>query len=224
MRALELDSRQRSGAGRAEVLGLDRDDQPGVGERRVAAREAHAVDDHAVGLGRRRHDPAARAHAEAVDAALARGGRQLVEGRRQLGVARGGAVLDPIDERLRVLDAHADRDRLALDGDAGGGGPGVDGARRVADRQHDDVGRDLAAARRAPRARGPRATRGPSRGLEAVVDARARRGARAARPAPAAAGSSRRAGAPRPRSPAGAPNRTRSAITSATPARSLARV
>ena len=69
-RALQLDAASGPAAGRAEVVRADGDDQPGVRERRVAARQAHAVDDDAVGLGRRRDDPAARAHAEAVDAAL----------------------------------------------------------------------------------------------------------------------------------------------------------
>ena len=43
------------------------------------------------------------------------GGLQLVEGGRQRRVAGGGAVLDAIDQRLRVLDAHAQREVLALD-------------------------------------------------------------------------------------------------------------
>ena len=61
---LQLDARQRPGRRGAEVGGLDGDDQARVRERRVAPRQAHAVDDDAVGLGRGRHDPAARAHAE----------------------------------------------------------------------------------------------------------------------------------------------------------------
>ncbi len=92
--ALEFDPGQRPGAGWPEVVGGHGDDQAGVGERRVAARQAHAVDHHTVGLGGGRHDPAARTHAEAVDAALGGVGGQLVERRRQLGVAGRGAVLN----------------------------------------------------------------------------------------------------------------------------------
>ena len=116
--ALEFDAGQRSGGRRAEVVGRHGDHQPRVGERRVPARQAHAVHDHPVRLGRRRHDPAAGAHAEAVDAALGCVGGQLVERGRKLGMAGGGAVLNLIDERLRVLDPDADGDRLAFERDA----------------------------------------------------------------------------------------------------------
>jgi hypothetical protein len=67
-------------------------------------------------------------------------------------VARGGAILQPIDRRLRVLDAHAQREILALDRHAGRGQPLVHRPRGVADRQHHGVRRDLVAA---PQAHGP---------------------------------------------------------------------
>ena len=57
---LQLDARQRPRRRGAEVGAGDGDDQARVRERRIAARQAHAVDHDAVGLGRRGDDPAAR--------------------------------------------------------------------------------------------------------------------------------------------------------------------
>src|SRR5690606_17155891 len=68
--ALQRDAAERAlEAGAFPVPWLERDDETRVGERGVAAREAHAVDDDAVRLGRRGDDPAAGAHAKREDAA-----------------------------------------------------------------------------------------------------------------------------------------------------------
>ncbi len=45
--------------------------------------------------------------------------RQAIGGRRQARMARGAAVLEPVDERLRVLDAHAEGEGLGLEPHAG---------------------------------------------------------------------------------------------------------
>src|SRR5256885_2562399 len=62
---------------------LFRSHEAGVGEGGIALRQAHAVDHEALGLGRRRHDPSARTHAEAVGRAIARRRLELVEGRSE---------------------------------------------------------------------------------------------------------------------------------------------
>src|SRR5262245_12014125 len=60
-------------------------------------------------------------------------------------MAEGTPVLDAIDERLRMLDARADGERLGLEGDTAVVQTLVETARRVADRQHDGVAHELAA-------------------------------------------------------------------------------
>ncbi len=111
--ALEGDAGERM----ARVVGgRDADDDAGVGVALVARILAHAVGDDAAGLGGRRHDRAAGTHAEAVDrAAVARVMHELVVGSAKDLIAGIGAEPAMIDQRLRMLDAHTDRERLGLD-------------------------------------------------------------------------------------------------------------
>ena len=71
--------------------------------------------------------------------------REPVRRRRQLAVSGRAAVLDAIDERLRVLDAHAHRERLGLEPHAGAREQVEDIARGVAGRDHDGAAEQLAA-------------------------------------------------------------------------------
>ena len=70
---------------------------------------------------------------------------ELVVGRAQPLVAGGCAVTAAVDQRLRMLDAHADRERLGLDRHAALHQHLERVAGAVADRQHDMIGRDLRA-------------------------------------------------------------------------------
>ena len=109
-----------SGLGRSAepsrvVLRRDADDDAGVGVALVARVLAHAVGDHAARLGGRGDHRAARAHAEAVDrAAVAGVVHQLVVGGAEQRVAGVRAEARAVDQRLRMLDAKADRERLGL--------------------------------------------------------------------------------------------------------------
>src|SRR4029453_2382582 len=96
------------------VVRLELDDESAVRERRVTARQAHAVDDDALGVGAGRHDESARTHAEAVDAASVDLRRELVERRRHLAGVAQAAVLARIQPGLGMLDADADREALRL--------------------------------------------------------------------------------------------------------------
>ena len=60
-------------------------------------------------------------------------------------MAVSAAILDAIDERLRMLDARADGERLGLERDAAAVQELVDRARRVADGEHHRVADELAA-------------------------------------------------------------------------------
>ena len=101
-----------------QVLGLDRRDHARIRKWRVAPRKTHAIDHHLVVLGRRGHHPSARAHAKRMHAALAdlcretitRGGQQTRTLFRSTQM-----ILDPVDERLRVLDAKSHREGLGLE-------------------------------------------------------------------------------------------------------------
>ena len=73
---------------------------------------------------------------------------QLVVGGAQHRVAGAGPEAAAVDQRLRMLDAEADRERLGFDVDAAVVQHLERVARAVADRQHDVVG--FAAARRWP--------------------------------------------------------------------------
>ena len=85
-----------------------------------------------------RHHGAARAHAEAVDAAaVAAVVHQLVVGRAEDRMAGERSEPRLVDHRLRMLDAEADRKWLRLDEHAGIEQHLEGVARAVADRQHD---------------------------------------------------------------------------------------
>ena len=72
---------------------------------------------------------------------------ELVVGRPQhrMACARICAVAAAIDQRLRMLDAHADGERLGLDGDAALPQHLKGVARAVADGEHDMIGGDMGA-------------------------------------------------------------------------------
>ncbi len=72
--------------------------------------------------------------------------RQGVVRRPQVLVAGVGAEAGAVDQRLRVLDAEADRERLGLEIDAALMQPLEGVARAVAQRQHHVVGADVPAA------------------------------------------------------------------------------
>ena len=85
-------------------------------------------------------------HAEAVDrAAVAGVMHQLVVGRTEPRMPGAVGVAAPVDQRLRMLDADADRERLRLHGDAAIVEHLEGVARAVPDRQHDMLGRDVRA-------------------------------------------------------------------------------
>ena len=140
---LEGDAGQRAAAGieLGVVLRRDADHDAGVGVALVARVLAHAVGDHAAGLGGRGDHGAARAHAEAVDRAPVAGVvHQLVVGRAEQRVAGLRAEARAVDQRLRVLDAEADRERLGFDEHAARVQHAEGVARAVAERQHHVVG------------------------------------------------------------------------------------
>lgn len=100
-----------------DILRLDSGDQAGIGERRIAAGERHAVDDDLFVGGRCRNDPTTRTHAERMHTAILNLGREPVTcGGQQIGtrLSFGNVILLAIDERLRVLNAETDRKRLVL--------------------------------------------------------------------------------------------------------------
>ena len=68
---------------RAELLGLERDHQAAVGERRIALRQAHAVGAEVSRLRHAGHDVAAGAHAEREQFVRAARDQRIV-GRAQL--------------------------------------------------------------------------------------------------------------------------------------------
>src|SRR5471032_2044297 len=110
---LQLDARQR--ATRVIHLRRDADDDAGVGIAFVARVLAHAVGYHAVWLGRSRHYRAAWAHAEAVDRAAVLGVvHQLVVGRAEFWMPGVFAQARRVDQRLRVFNPEAHRERLGL--------------------------------------------------------------------------------------------------------------
>jgi hypothetical protein len=114
--ALEIDAGQRMAG---IVFRRDADDDAGVGVAFVARILAHAVGDHAARFRRGRDHRAAGAHAEAVDrAAVARVMHQLVVGGAEQRVPGEIAEAGAVDQRLRMFDAEADRERLGFDVDA----------------------------------------------------------------------------------------------------------
>src|SRR5207237_4866183 len=107
------------------------DDEAGVREGEPAARRRPSVDDDLVRARRRRADHAARAHAEGEDAAPVDLLDEGVRRRREPARSRRATVLDPVDQRLRMLDADADRERLRLEREAAALEEREDVARRM---------------------------------------------------------------------------------------------
>ena len=123
-----------------------------VGVALVARVLAHAVGDHAPRLARGRDHGAARAHAEAVDRApVAAVVHQLVVGRAEQRMPRLRPEARLVDQRLRVLDAEADREGLGFDEHAARVQHRERVARAVAQRHHHVVGAQF--ARRSPASR-----------------------------------------------------------------------
>jgi hypothetical protein len=106
---------------------------------RIAPGKAHPVDHDPVRLGGRGNDESTWTHAEAVHAPIRARGADLVEGRRQACVARGLAVLDAIDHRLRMFQANAHRTAFAFKRDARASCPLVHVPRGMAAGENDDV-------------------------------------------------------------------------------------
>ena len=132
----------------AEILGLDGGNHSGVGKRRVAPREAHAVDHHLVVFRGGRDDPAARAHAERVHSAVANlGGEAVAGGGQQARTAGTGreVVLRAVDERLGVLDAEPDREGFLFQQDVFRGEQPVDVPCGVPGGEDHGVGADFPA-------------------------------------------------------------------------------
>src|SRR6185369_9623431 len=142
---LEFDA----GQGVARVIDLGRyvDDDAAVGVALGARILAHAVGHDTAGLRGGGDHGAARAHAEAVGgAAVGAVVHELVVGGAEQRMAGRGAEAGAVDQRLRVLDADADREGLGFDIDAVVEQhlEGVAGA--VADGEHDMLGGDAFAA------------------------------------------------------------------------------
>ena len=115
---LQRDARQHVVA--FQVVGAHVHQQGAVGVFAVARETAHAVRAHAAFLAGGGDHRAARAHAERVDAAPVRQmDGQPVVGRSKRGVLRCPSVLRLVHLALPMLDAHADRERLALHRDSG---------------------------------------------------------------------------------------------------------
>ena len=110
---LEGDARQRI---TGKIRRRDTHDNAGIGVAFVAGILAHAIGHHTAGLGCGRHHGAAGAHAEAVDAAAVGAVmHQLVVGGAERLVTGPRAVAAAVDQRLRMLDAKTDGERLGLD-------------------------------------------------------------------------------------------------------------
>ena len=87
--------------------------QPAVGIALIAGMLAHAIGDHTARFRGGTDHEATGAHAEAVDATAVAGVmHQLVFGSAKKRMTGTIAPTGPIDQRLRMLDAHADGKRL----------------------------------------------------------------------------------------------------------------
>src|SRR6185369_1837125 len=138
---LEFDA----GQGVARVIDLGRyvDDDAAVGVALGARILAHAVGHDTAGLRGGGDHGAARAHAEAVGgAAVGAVVHELVVGGAEQRMAGRGAEAGAVDQRLRVLDADADREGLGFDIDAVIEQHLERVAGTVADGEHDMVGGD----------------------------------------------------------------------------------
>ena len=107
-------------------------------KRPVAAAVTHAVGGEGPGFRGAGHQDATRAHAETVGTAgfiQCRGGEEVFGGTRELGVYIQ-AQLAYVDERLRVLNAHAHGKRLTFESDATGVEHFVNAPGRMPDGEH----------------------------------------------------------------------------------------
>ena len=136
---LEFQPRQLApfGTQMFEIRKPDLRDQPRIGIGRRTAAGRHAVDHRLRGIGHGRDDESARAHAERVDPAAVFLVHERIGGRREVLAARLAMVLDRVDQRLRMLDAHPHGKGLGLDAHAAAVEQFVNIARRMARSQHD---------------------------------------------------------------------------------------
>src|SRR6185503_8983195 len=142
--ALKLDAGKRMPG---IVRRRDADHDAAVGVALVARVLAHAVGDDPSRFRCCSHHRAAGAHAEAVNRAPVPAVMdQLVVGGAEQRMAGVLPVARAVDERLRVLDAKADREWLGLNMDAAIVEHLESVARAVADGQHDVVGGDAFSA------------------------------------------------------------------------------
>ena len=96
-----------------KMLRLNADEDRGIRILPISRPLAHTVYHHAALLARRAHNRAARAHAEGVHPpAVRRMARKLIICRAERRMARKPPVLRAVNERLRVLNARADRKGL----------------------------------------------------------------------------------------------------------------
>ena len=145
---LEFQPRQLApfGTQMFEIRKPDLRDQPRIGIRRRTAAGRHAVDHRLRGIGHRRHDKPARTHAERVDAPSALLAHERIGGCGEVFAAFAAMVLDRIDERLRMLDAHPHGKGLGLDAHAAAVEQFVNIARRMACGEHHGGAFDQAVA------------------------------------------------------------------------------
>ena len=147
-----------------QVVGSHVGEQRAVGILAIAREAAHTVHDDTALLACRRDDFPTWAHAEGIHAAgcivacgihassvRANGDahRHLVIGGTERRVLRSRTVLRTVDERLRMLDARAHREGLALEREPPIAGELEDVARRVPARDDDARGLDRFASARA---------------------------------------------------------------------------
>ena len=99
-----------------KVLGVERDQQGGIGIGTAPPGVAHAVGDNAALLRGSRHHIAPGTHAKGVHRPVGQVAKQLVIRRRQIRAAP--AVLGVVDLALEVFDPDAHGKRFGLQGDA----------------------------------------------------------------------------------------------------------
>ena len=129
-----------------QLGGADLGDQARVGEAAVTRAGAHAVDDLHAGVGRGRDDEAPGAHAEREHRAAGGLLDEAIGGGAEGRVPGEAAVLQAVDQGLRVLDADAEREGLEGQADPGGLQPALDVAGGVSGSDDDGRRRDEFAA------------------------------------------------------------------------------
>lgn len=99
-----------------DVRQLQLHDDGGIGEGGIAFGKGHAVDHQGIVPGGCRYDIASRTHAETVDTTALHLLDKTVGGRRQKFASRLAMVLDPVDQPLGMLHAHAHGKGLGFQG------------------------------------------------------------------------------------------------------------